>query len=375
MADYTLLGSLTGPGSNDGDATQINLALLFKVTSTCWVKALRFWRADTGIGGTPSGQLYTYIDESSGTAVTGTDVTFVLSGTGWQQANLATPVQLSSGQLYKVVVNFPSFYAATGGYFATGAGVGGIVSGPLTAPDAGGTPLGIGSVKQGTFATGGALAYPTSYFNGGNYWVDALVTDVDPSSTPLTVTDTATGARGVGPAEQLQIGLTAIDTATSASAATPAETILIGLTHTDTAGSARTVGQPGTLAADLLHADTATGARAGTTPGVLVIDVIHADTANAGRANGGTDALSADLLHADRAVAARAVAPSPSLLIQADVVLVDAAAACRAGITAGTLHLGTAYTWPPHGGTVAVQRTAIGAVSIQRVATGTVAII
>lgn len=375
MADYTLLGSLTGPGSNDGDATQINLAMLFKVTSTCWVKALRFWRADTGIGGTPSGQLYTYVDESSGTAVTGTDATFTLSGTGWQQANLAAPVQLTSGQLYKVVVNFPSFYSATGGYFATGAGVGGIVSGPLTAPDAGGTPLGIGSVKQGTFATGGALAYPTSYFNGGNYWVDALVTDVDPSSTPLTVTDTATGARGVGPAGQLQVGLTATDTASGSGTATPAETLLIGLTHVDTAGSARTVGQPGMLTADLLHADTATGSRAGAAPGVLVIDVIHADAASAGRANSGTGAFTADVLHSDRAATARAVAPGPSLLIQADVVLIDAATACRAGTAVGTLHLGTAYTWPPHGGTVTVQRTAIGAVSIQRGATGTVAII
>src|SRR5215813_3360809 len=101
MADYTLLGGLSGPGANAGDPTQINLGLLFKVTSQCWVEALRFWRADTGISGAPFGRLYTYADEDNGVAVEGTDATFSLSGTGWQQADLAAPVELTINQLYK----------------------------------------------------------------------------------------------------------------------------------------------------------------------------------------------------------------------------------------------------------------------------------
>lgn len=220
MADFTLLGSLTGPGSNAGDFSPINLGLLFKVTSQCWCKALRFWRSDTGITGSPFGRLYSYIDEDNGSPVTGTDATFSLSGTGWQQADLGDPVELTVNQLYKVVVNFPSGWNGTGGYFATGDGVGGIASGPLTAPDAGGTPLGIGGVRQGTFASGSTLAYPTGFFQGGNYWVDLLVSDEEPGGGVARELD------GVAPATSSSAG--ALSRLRPLSAAASASSLAVG---------------------------------------------------------------------------------------------------------------------------------------------------
>lgn len=342
MADYTLLGALTGPGANAGDPTAINLGLLFKVTSQCWVKALRFWRADTGIGGAPFGRLYTYIDEDNGTAVTGTDATFTLSGTGWQQADI-TPVELTVDQLYKVVINFPDDYSATGGYWATGAGVGGIVSGPLTAPDSGGNPLGIGAVKQGTFTASASLVYPTSYFNGGNYWVDVLVTDVDPTGTPLTITDSPVGARSGASADQLLAGLTHTGTATGAAASGPTEALLIGVTHSA----------------------TPVGTRAAGASDVLLLDVIHTDDPRGARIGGQGETLTLDVLHADRSACARLAGPGGALLVQGDLLLLDAPAAARTGAVAETLLLGTAYTWPPTAGAITVLPVATGVVTVR----------
>lgn len=181
MADYSIWPATNGPSSDAGDpADPVNLGHVFQVSTTCWIKAIRFYRGATTITGSPQGRVFLV---STGAVVSGTQVTFSLSGTGWQVANLASPVQISASTSYKVAVHFPDNYTATGGYWSTGAGVGGITTGPLTAPDAGGSPLGLGGIQQGSYHyTSDPDVYPDSYFNGGNYWVDLVVTDVNPSS-------------------------------------------------------------------------------------------------------------------------------------------------------------------------------------------------
>lgn len=181
MTDYRVWPATNGPNTDGGDpAAPVNLGMVFQVSSTCWAKAIHFYRGTLTIGGPVKGRIFLV---SSETVVSGTQVDFTLSGTGWQTATLPVPVQLTAGTSYKVAIHSDDGYTATGGYWATGAGVGGITNGPLTAPDAGGAPLGIPPPKQGSYGyTSNPDVYPDGYFNGGNYWVDVTVTDVDPGS-------------------------------------------------------------------------------------------------------------------------------------------------------------------------------------------------
>lgn len=185
MTDYSIWPATNGPNTDVGDATDISRGILFRLSATGWLKAIKFYRGTTNVGNwnaganAPVGRLYTAND---GLPVSGTDVTFTLSGTGWITATLATPVQLNPNVSYRAAV-ITRNYTATGGYFATGPGVGGIVNGILTCPDAGGNPSGIGNIAQGAFkqpTTG--LEHPTQFFNGGNYWVDVVIADTDPGS-------------------------------------------------------------------------------------------------------------------------------------------------------------------------------------------------
>lgn len=194
MTEYSIWPATNGPNTDANDPNDISRGVIFRLSTTGWAKRLRFYRGTTDIGGwgvggvnAPVGRIYTLVD---GLPVAGTDVEFTLSGTGWQEAELDTPVELSAGVSYKAAV-ITKDYTATGGYFSTGAGVGGIVNGIITAPDAGGAPSGLGPIQQGSFkqpTTG--LEFPNQYFNGGNYWVDVVVDDEEPNLDIRDVTGT-----------------------------------------------------------------------------------------------------------------------------------------------------------------------------------------
>lgn len=179
MTDSSIWPATSGPGSSSSDNNPVNLATEFSLSATGWLKAIRFWRADLAITGTVQGRLWLSTSANSGTAVAGTDVTFVLSGTGWQVANLVTPVQLSSGVRYKAACLFPSGYSATANYWSSGGGAGGITNGILTAPNYSGSA---GGDTQGCYAYASSLTYPANGSpNAGNYWVDVVISDVDPT--------------------------------------------------------------------------------------------------------------------------------------------------------------------------------------------------
>lgn len=182
MTDYRVWPATNGPNTDAGDpAAPVNLGMMFQVSSTCWAKAIHFYRGALTIGGPVKGRIFLV---SSETVVSGTAVDFVLSGTGWQTATLPMAVQLTAGTSYKVAIHSDDNYTGSGHYWDVGAGVGGITNGPLTAPDAGGAPLGIGGIQQDSFRySSNPDDYPNSYFGGGNYWVDVTVTDTDPGSS------------------------------------------------------------------------------------------------------------------------------------------------------------------------------------------------
>lgn len=163
-----------GPNTSGSDGQAINVGTEFFVNVTAWVTGLRWYRGTTSVNA-DNLRLYQVTSSSTGTTLAEV-VSPSAAGVGWQES-VITPVVLTAGVRYKAVAHMPDHYTATGGYWTGGGpGSGGIVNGFLTAPDTTNADGG----GQGTFSYG-AVAFPGGSFNGGNYWVDVIVTDVDPS--------------------------------------------------------------------------------------------------------------------------------------------------------------------------------------------------
>lgn len=186
MTDYSIWPSTDGPLTDFADGPY-NLSTQFRPSANAWLKAIRFWRGTTNIVGPILGRLWRVTGPGTGDPVPNTDVTFSLSGVGWQLA--ATPLfpQLTPGQDYRVAITVPSNYSATGGYWTSGPGAGGITNALFTAPD---SP---GAGGQGQFVQNPAYTYPNQTFGGGNYWVDIVLSDVLPLPVGgnMSISDTA----------------------------------------------------------------------------------------------------------------------------------------------------------------------------------------
>ncbi|MFJ5984311.1 DUF4082 domain-containing protein [Lentzea sp. NPDC092896] len=172
MTNYSIWPATDGPFSSSAD-DPVNLGIQFSVDSQAWIVGLRYFRGATDVNPDEL-RLWRADSPSVGTSLAA--VTPPAAGTlGWQTVLLAEPVELTPSQIYKTVGHFPDHYVASAGYWTSGDGAAGITNGILTAQNNDGSLGG-----QGTFKYG-ASAYPDGTFNGGNYWVDVVVTDVDPS--------------------------------------------------------------------------------------------------------------------------------------------------------------------------------------------------
>lgn len=173
MTTYSIWPATDGPFTSSAD-DPVNLGHQFSVSAQAWVIGLRYFRGATNVN---PDELRLWRADSS---AAGTSLSFVVppaaSTLGWQNVLLATPVELTPAQIYKTVGHFPDHYVATSAYWTTGDGASGIVNGILTAQS---NAAALGG--QGTFRYGAAGQYPDGTFNGGGYWVDVVVTDVDPS--------------------------------------------------------------------------------------------------------------------------------------------------------------------------------------------------
>jgi hypothetical protein len=168
VTTHRLFDGIDGPGSSVTDNSPINLGVRIDVTDPCKAKGIRFWRSDTAITGAITGRLWRISDQS---AMPGADVTFTLSGTGWQSADFPSPVDLAPGERYAVIVHFPDRFSSTGSYWDSGPGGGGIVSGPIRAYSTNDSAGG-----QGVYGYGPLTTYPGGNGSGTNYWVDITVT-------------------------------------------------------------------------------------------------------------------------------------------------------------------------------------------------------
>jgi len=171
---YTLFGQEATGSSLNSDTDYYTMGVQFSVdVSGATLTAIWFYSA-SGAGVLPqdialfavSGQSLVHTESASWSGA---------AGSGWVRAPFSSPPALTSGVSYKacVIENTGDFewYSATGAYWSTGAGSGGITSGPVSAPNNAG-----GDGGQDTFNNGATLTYPDTSFNAANYWVDPEVT-------------------------------------------------------------------------------------------------------------------------------------------------------------------------------------------------------
>jgi hypothetical protein len=179
VTDYSIWPATNGPLADNADVA-INLGTQFSVSSQAWVTAVRYFRGTVNVN--PDDLRLWRVDSAS----TGTSLANVVPpaavATGWQSVALLTPIELIPGQVYKVAAHMPTHYVATPNYWTVGGGGAGITNGVLIAQSSAASTGG-----QGTFRVGAAGLFPNSTFNGGNYWIDVVVTDVNPGGSTVVV--------------------------------------------------------------------------------------------------------------------------------------------------------------------------------------------
>ena len=165
---YSLFGSDVPTSlSASGDTSAVELGVSITPSQDGTVSAIRFFKG-AGNDGTHTGSIW------SSAGVRLASVTFANeTASGWQTAQLSTPLALSAGQSYIVSYLAPQGrYSSTPAYFSQAK-----TSGPLTAPVSG----------NGRYLYGAAGGFPTYSWNATNYFVDLVfaVTPPPPPPTPV----------------------------------------------------------------------------------------------------------------------------------------------------------------------------------------------
>jgi methionine-rich copper-binding protein CopC len=151
----------TPTNSSEADSAAVEIGVKFRADVAGKVTGVRFYKG-TGNTGTHIGHLWS----STGTPL-GTVTFSGETSSGWQQALFTTPVAITAGTTYVVSYYAPAgHYADDTGFFSTQ----GVDNGPLHA-------LADGvSGGDGVYAYGAGNTFPSSSWQGSNYWVDLVFT-------------------------------------------------------------------------------------------------------------------------------------------------------------------------------------------------------
>ena len=175
----TLFGFEVPTVPSTTDTTPVEVGTRFVPSTAGWVRGVRFYKGPANTG-THTGSLW---GADGARLATGTFTGE--TATGWQTLEFAAPVRVRAGSTYISSYWAPNGrYAADSRYFAYR----GRTSPPLTAPGGFSSPNGVFRVGPG---------FPTSSFEGANYWVDPLFGDVDTFPPAVVSTVPLAGAASV----------------------------------------------------------------------------------------------------------------------------------------------------------------------------------
>jgi glucose/arabinose dehydrogenase len=158
----------TGNAINDG--SPVILGMKFRASVDGYVTGFRFFKASNNTG-THTGELYNASGLRLGQAVYTNE-----TASGWQQANLATPVFIQKGQTYVVTYHSSDgFFSTTNGYFTA----------PVLSPPLEALADGVDGPNS-LYDYSPTPIFPTQTYAQSNYWVDVVFAQADAiiSSTP-----------------------------------------------------------------------------------------------------------------------------------------------------------------------------------------------
>ncbi len=186
MTDYDPFGALVGPTDATADDAPYTMGLEFDVASPGWVVGIEFWQAT---GGSPSSAtrqalLFEVTDASTGAPIDMGADDFPATVSGWNTYEPEIYPEVTPGNVYRACVFHPAGrYSATANYFSSGDGASPIVTGILRVMDA---DLATGN-DQCSFIQNATPQFPVTSFNSTFYWINVIVTDVDPNTPPAPV--------------------------------------------------------------------------------------------------------------------------------------------------------------------------------------------
>ena len=169
--------------TTDSDPNAVSLGVKFQSDISGYVTGVRYYRpADTS--GTHTGSLWT-IDGQRLATVTFTGET----ASGWQQANFATPVQITAGTSYVGVLLRPERALRRRlGYLQGERQPVRARAAPCSSPSSGG---------NGVYGYGGDV-FPANSYGDANYWVTPILsTNTGPTGPTVLSRTPAAGATGV----------------------------------------------------------------------------------------------------------------------------------------------------------------------------------
>ena len=196
--------------SADPDTSSVEVGVKFRTDVTGYITGIRFYKASANTG-THVGNLWT----AAGAKLA--SVTFSEeTASGWQQANLTTPVRVNADTTYVV-----SYHAPVGRYSVT--------EGDFASAGADNPPL--HALANGVDGANGVYRYgpsgfPTNSYQATNYWVDVVFGTESTTTTTTTTTTTAT--------------TTTTTTTTATTTTTTTSTTTVPPTTTTTAAAADT---------------------------------------------------------------------------------------------------------------------------------------
>lgn len=165
---YSVFGQTVPAIQDSGDGGAYEMGLRFTPTVDGFITGVRFYKSAANTG-THTGSLWSSSGERLATA-TFTNET----ATGWQSTLFSQPVAVTAGQKYTVSYWAPRGHYASKDFQWVSFGS---TAAPLTVAG------GFGAEPAGVYST--SQSFPTTSFNGGNYFADAIFSTVD--NSPLTV--------------------------------------------------------------------------------------------------------------------------------------------------------------------------------------------
>ncbi len=165
---YSVFGQTVPAVQDSGDGGAYEMGLRFSPSVDGFITGVRFYKS-TANTGTHTGSLWSSTGERLATA-TFTNET----ASGWQTVLFTQAVPVAAGQKYTASFWAPNGHYATKDYQWASFG---FTDAPLKVAG------GFGAEPAGVYST--SQSFPTTSYNGGNYFADAVFSTVD--SSPMTV--------------------------------------------------------------------------------------------------------------------------------------------------------------------------------------------